>query len=127
MLRRLSLLWVLYAIQLRRQSITLQLRARRSVLLRFVFTDHSLMRSLSLLFLRQLSRSSFSTEQRSLVLQQSHLLLMLCQQFVEQSSRILLSQEVVTDLVLRIQLLQRSLLHLIIQRRKSSHSASSMM
>ena len=92
----------------RRQSITLWQLVRKSVLLKFVFTDHSVHRLLSMQSRIQLSRSLFLTEQKSQELLASLCILMLLQLFATASSAMLRSLQDVTDLVPKIQHLHRS-------------------
>ena len=81
---------------------------KKSVLLKFVFTDHSVHRLLSMQSRIQLSRSLFLTEQKSQELLASLCILMLLQLFATASSAMLRSLQDVTDLVPKIQHLHRS-------------------
>ena len=81
---------------------------KKSVLLKFVFTDHSVHRLLSMQSRIQLSRSLFLTEQKSQELLASLCILMLLQLFATASSAMLRSLQDVMDLVPKIQHLHRS-------------------
>lgn len=82
----LSLLWALFAIQSRKQLISLMHAAKKQVWFVFTFTDRSLQSILFLLFPKQLKQFPLSTEQKSRAHSASRFISMLLQLLKAQSS-----------------------------------------